>query len=420
MSNASHNVQWQEAMNDLLEQVHLEDETLEMDKAGMDEWLGQQQRTLEAAAAGTADSPNLVAFEFYAILYIKYMQIFKRLDAAYDNLVHPQKRMDLRLVLDAVMTRTVELKHLLVYWNNTGGQAYRFGDVAQNKPFAWEYVHLDDILVDLKLPPETLEVPIPSYFVEGAARDKTARRDRLIEGLAGLENADRTEPLPLEEPGKNDLVIELSLDEAIECIQRNERGRQGRGRALLVKELREEEIQRQQYDSRTQEDIDPELAATHLQRVFRGYQSRRAALRERDAELVFIGMRPKETKETASIESMLKESYIKRKDEQMENQLELDEELIKQHKVVRDEEGPLMKEKMLDERREWFTQMLVRGIFPSAENAADVQEQFSAWQKAMAGGIQAEDGDGDGGDGKGGKKGKKGGKDDKKGGKEKK
>ena len=40
--------------------------------------------------------------------------------------------------------------------------------------------------------------------------------------------------------------------------------------------------------------IDPELAATQLQRVYRGYLSRREAERDRDAELVFIGMRPAE------------------------------------------------------------------------------------------------------------------------------
>ena len=40
--------------------------------------------------------------------------------------------------------------------------------------------------------------------------------------------------------------------------------------------------------------IDPELAATQLQRVYRGYLSRREAERDREAELVFIGMRPAE------------------------------------------------------------------------------------------------------------------------------
>ena len=35
------------------------------------------------------------------------------------------------------------------------------GSGKPDRPFPWEYVNLDDILVDLKLPPETLEVPVP-------------------------------------------------------------------------------------------------------------------------------------------------------------------------------------------------------------------------------------------------------------------
>ena len=162
MSNASYNLNWQEAMGDLQEQVHLEDETLEMN-------LDQRAKFQTENSEGKSSGPpvdQMDAFQHYACLYIKYLQIFRQLDAAFDNLVHPQKRLDLKLVLDSVMARVVELKHVLVYWNNTGGDNGRNPDVAQDQPFAWEYVHMDDLLVDLKLPPETLEIPIPSYFVE--------------------------------------------------------------------------------------------------------------------------------------------------------------------------------------------------------------------------------------------------------------
>jgi hypothetical protein len=33
-----------------------------------------------------------------------------------------------------------------------------------------DYVHLDDLLVDLKLTPDALEVPVPRYFVEDRAK----------------------------------------------------------------------------------------------------------------------------------------------------------------------------------------------------------------------------------------------------------
>lgn len=33
-----------------------------------------------------------------------------------------------------------------------------------------EFVHLDDVLVDLKLSPEVIEIPVPHYFLEDRAK----------------------------------------------------------------------------------------------------------------------------------------------------------------------------------------------------------------------------------------------------------
>lgn len=53
--------------------------------------------------------------------------------------------------------------------------------------------------------------------------------------------------------------------QALEIIQRNERGRQGKQRALLLKELREEEKKRRIYDATDQLEMDPEIAAANIQ-----------------------------------------------------------------------------------------------------------------------------------------------------------
>lgn len=349
-------MQWSEAMADLQEQVHLEDETIEMN---LDQRAVFQKDNSEGKTSGPPVD-QMDAFQHYACLYIKYLQIFRSLDAAFDNLVHPQKRIDLRLVVDSVMARVVELKHILVYWNNTGGDNGRNPDVKQDQPFAWEYVHMDDLLVDLKLPPKTLEVPVPTYFVE-QREEQHNRRDRLIEGYSNLKLgvakiAIEEDPFA-DEGGDGD----FSLEEAIEILQRNERGRQGRQRAILVQELREEEKQRRLYESKEHEEMDPELAATQLQRVYRGYLSRREAERDRDAELVFIGMRPSENTRIKELENELARARLKRKDEQKENRVEFDDALVGQHDIVRDEEGPLMKDEMMNERREWFTKELAQG-----------------------------------------------------------
>lgn len=74
-------------------------------------------------------------------MYIKYIQIFRKLEQCYDQIVHPQKRRVLRHVLDGTMGRILELKHEMV-----------------NLEFS-EYHYFDDVLSDLKL------TPVISIFV---------------------------------------------------------------------------------------------------------------------------------------------------------------------------------------------------------------------------------------------------------------
>ena len=46
---------------------------------------------------------------------------------------------------------------------------------------------------------------------------------------------------------------------------------------MLVKELREEEKRRRMYDATSQMEMDPEIAACNIQRLFRGFFSRSTA-----------------------------------------------------------------------------------------------------------------------------------------------
>lgn len=52
------------------------------------------------------------------------------------------------------MGRMLEIRHWMVKLNRGG----------------LDFVSLDDILVDLKLTPEVLEVPVPKYFIEDRAK----------------------------------------------------------------------------------------------------------------------------------------------------------------------------------------------------------------------------------------------------------
>lgn len=76
-----------------------------------------------------------VFFQRVAVLYIRYLKLFRQLEKVYDHVIHPQKRRAIRPVLDGVMGRVLELKYDMV--------ETEFSD----------YHYLDDILHDMKLTP---------------------------------------------------------------------------------------------------------------------------------------------------------------------------------------------------------------------------------------------------------------------------
>lgn len=69
------------------------------------------------------------------MLYVRYIQIFRQLEKVYDQVVHPQKRQLIRVILNGVIGRVLELKNEMV-----------------EKEFS-EYHYMDDVLHDLKLKP---------------------------------------------------------------------------------------------------------------------------------------------------------------------------------------------------------------------------------------------------------------------------
>jgi hypothetical protein len=95
------------------------------------------------------------AYQHFCFLYVSYIQVFRKLEDCYDQSVHPQKRKDMKQSLEAVMARVCQLKHEIV----------RF-----NPRIRTDYISVEDLLIDLKLTPAQLEIPIPHYFREGTQR----------------------------------------------------------------------------------------------------------------------------------------------------------------------------------------------------------------------------------------------------------
>ena len=84
-------------------------------------------------------------------------------------------------------------------------------------------------------------------------------------------------------------------EEAIKLLQIHERARQGRLRAKLMLDIRSSE--KQSDMKKTRETAEPEestvslvTAAVRIQKLWRGYITRKYAQRKREEELIFIGM----------------------------------------------------------------------------------------------------------------------------------
>ena len=51
---------------------------------------------------------------FWGGLYLRYLQLFRKLENTHDQIVQPQKRADARTALEACMGRVLEIRHWLV------------------------------------------------------------------------------------------------------------------------------------------------------------------------------------------------------------------------------------------------------------------------------------------------------------------
>ena len=50
----------------------------------------------------------------WACIYIRYLQIFRKLETAYDQMLQPQTRQDMTKALEACMGRMLEIRHWMV------------------------------------------------------------------------------------------------------------------------------------------------------------------------------------------------------------------------------------------------------------------------------------------------------------------
>ena len=208
----------------------------------------------------------------YANLYINYVQTFRKLQDVYDQIIHPQKRIVVKKMLDNTMMRVVEIRNDMIMYNTSTS--------AKNSDF----VNLDELLFDLKILPEQLEVPIPRYLREDD--EKTKIRNFRINGF--LEMEDRH--LPEEEVIEIRNPVIMDPEAEMWMILVNERGRQG-----IVRGNFNRESLKQKKRKNKDADVNKEqISMLVLQKYIRAYIDREKVEKMRNEEMEFLGMLPSE------------------------------------------------------------------------------------------------------------------------------
>ncbi|XP_033028249.1 dynein regulatory complex protein 11 isoform X1 [Lacerta agilis] len=280
-----------------------------------------------------------VVFQMLGTFYVKYVQIFRNLEAAYDQIVHPQKRLIIRQMLDGVMGRILELKNEMVELEFS------------------EYHYFDDILQDLKLAPENIEIPIPRYFIKEKIKVLKEREKILAQIMldAGMYDG---------EPKKD--VKLMPLEEAIRTIQIAERARQGRLRATFMKQIYLEEKRERLARLAGEKALDIDGAVLFIQKLWRGYAQWKKSVKLREEEMVFLGMIPPPHFHKPSI-SVLRAQKVDniRCEIQEKHELDFQKALVSIKERVKEIEGPDIKESLQDQIRQWFIECRhMTGRFP--------------------------------------------------------
>ena len=246
-------------------------------------------------------------------------------------MLQPQKRALIKKILESTIIRLLEVKEILIFLNPRPKSIF---------------INLDDLLMDLKLDPDCLEIPIPRYFAE-ENRDYLEKRSQLVNKLF-ISNFNTDQPE--EDEHEEMFFLELNLENAVRIIQKNERGRQGRERLILVRNHMKKKKLKDEMKNRVEEETADFTHSMNVQKVFRAFLARIYIEKTREKELAFLGMapKPKQDEDPIAIMEKNKETRRMKKHEHLDEYLNNTEEL---KELVQKNEGADIEETMKEERR---------------------------------------------------------------------
>ncbi|XP_012790857.2 IQ and AAA domain-containing protein 1-like [Sorex araneus] len=292
--------------------------------------LAQEQPLLEPVPEGQRQD----LLHRLSSLYLVYLGLLRRFDTLYDQMVHPQKRRLLRRLLDGVAGRVLELKDEMVRVDLS------------------ETHCLDRELLEQRLTPADLEVPIPKYFLLEQPEAVKARAGLLAEILSTVRPSGPTES-----------YVAMSRTEAIIIIQMTERARQGQLRATFMREIQEEAERERKEEKRPK--LTPEAAAVKMQKVWKGYRQRKETLLDKQEEMELIGMVSPHLTRHLDIMTKARNRESLRRARQAEKEEEFQRAQAQACETLRRVEGPEIREQLSAQIRQWFIEChALTGQFP--------------------------------------------------------
>ncbi|XP_077128466.1 dynein regulatory complex protein 11 isoform X3 [Ranitomeya variabilis] len=211
---------------------------------------------------------------------------------------------------------------------------------------------------------ESLEIPIPKYFIKEKMK-VLKDRERILSQILERNGAKDTEVVKPLKP--------MSLDEAVRAIQVSERARQGRLRAKFMKEIHLEEKRERMAKIQGENILDPDLAALRIQKVWRGYIQRKKTKQQREEEMIFLGMVPPAHFNKTSMAKVLAENTESfRSGLQEQYEADFQHALVQIKDTIRETEGLDIKETLQDQIRQWFIECRhATGKFPDFPDEDD-------------------------------------------------
>ena len=304
-----------------------------------------------------ADSwKNMKQFlNFYVGIYVKYIYLMRKIEDTYDQIIHVQIREMVKKFLQNILCRLVKVKGEIIYFNNP---------ILELKPC--HYVFLDEYLIDLKLEPEDLDLAIPRYFREDNS-DKMIERRLILEDALNRVNGNT---LPEEDRTKFFYHVDITFDESISILQNFEICRQNIKRITqkLKYELKKEKDPIAGGGQTLAAEERRSIILHHLvaiQKVKQIKEEEMKFLRMKKntfeenlmiPALNSIGTNPTEKDEIFSNLKSPEEIRKNRKEIQKERERDYQDYLKNLEKSINEVEGYDIKQKMINERRDWMEQ----------------------------------------------------------------